>query len=953
MKTKLTLWIRLLLLASLLTSLFFEVGAPLQAANAGTPQKPMAQTPGFSLFMPFVQSAFNTPAPSGPGEWSTVAANPQRTSWTPTEVYGQLNVEWYRPIEAYISQNVQLIASGGLIYVATAKGLYALNANNGAVAWRFDTEMPLGNSPTVVDDILYVGGYDRKLHALDARTGAHLWEYTGAGAGYESNPLVVDGRVIIGNRDGYLYAIGAHGTSNQGQLLWRFKAGGTIHQSAAYQDGIVYFAANDNHAYAVRADNGSQVWKSQKLLGDGYHSFWPVIYQDKVIFSAAVSYRMGIDPGTLSVKNDTGTGFDTVRAVESYDLFYGDAIGTLLGESAPAQPWAHGKPTISAARVLEYLENGPDTNSHTRLPWRRTFHVLNTGDGREYTFDSDHDGYPEYLPIAYWGTNSGNRYPPIIAPDNVLYVNNRYNYTTDSQGRVMGWVLDSPYLSLVGGQGAIAEPQAISGGGNLIYRNLCCDRVGDYFDTRANGVVANSLWSYNLSAEAPGYDPAWTILPGWPRLQGWYKGDSDSVNGIYHNHGDQNPLIPYNGRIYAHRSNTIVAYGPGQGPGSLPMLQINPADDEFPTLTTQDLTARLESEVQKMIAAGHLRPGYYNNGQFSLWKEFADYFSNPGDTIYTLAIAYPHLSATTQAQLRTYLQQEFQSYFDPVMYAYTGWADGAAREAMPLPPEIQDALPSFPKREADQRFSWRYPQHNFYAMWKYAQIFGAEAGRVYDLAKSKLEVPVSSFATTDYFRDRPFELNAYIAGYFGFLELQELAGRTTVDATLRTQVTNELNRLLALRVSIFAKDTPYVTTYYHKRQLNIARNFMMLVPELGDYLNQHALSQMQAALNEYEYIAPYWFVSRYQAAVNEGATSALYNSPAIFQARAFILKQDREQLAKYIDAPAFERGDLFYIQNLAIALQTQPALAEATPEVDAVAIASPQPPIASIASCIP
>ncbi|MFU8773273.1 MAG: PQQ-binding-like beta-propeller repeat protein, partial [Anaerolineales bacterium] len=196
------------------------------------------------------------------GEWSTAAANPQRTSWTSEEVSGNMQVEWYRPIEAYISQNVQVIASQGLLYISTARGLYALSAENGAVAWRFDTEMPIGNSPTVYHGVVYVGGYDRKLHALDATSGKWLWSFDQASAGYSTNPLAVDGRIFAGNRDGYMYAIGAQGTPQQGQLLWRYKTDGPINLSAAYQDGVVYFASNDNHAYALRAEDGQLMWKS-------------------------------------------------------------------------------------------------------------------------------------------------------------------------------------------------------------------------------------------------------------------------------------------------------------------------------------------------------------------------------------------------------------------------------------------------------------------------------------------------------------------------------------------------------------------------------------------------------------------------------------------------------------------------------------------------------------------
>ena len=78
--------------------------------------------------------------------------------------------------------------------------------------------------------------------------------------------------------------------------------------------------------------------------------------------------------------------------------------------------------------------------------------------------------------------NSGNRYPPVVGPDGTSYQNNLYANVDDPQGKVMGWKLGTKYLSVVGGQAAIAEPQSLSIGGRIIYRNLCCDRLGSYFD---------------------------------------------------------------------------------------------------------------------------------------------------------------------------------------------------------------------------------------------------------------------------------------------------------------------------------------------------------------------------------------------------------------------------------------------------------------------------------------
>jgi outer membrane protein assembly factor BamB len=857
---------------------------------------------------------------NGTGSWPTVAGNPQRTSWTPDQVSGNIDegsihVEWYRPIEAYIPQNVQIIASNGLLYISTARGLYALDAGNGSVRWRFDTELPLGNSPTVDGSVVYVGGFDRKIHALNALNGTHLWSFDGAQAGYSTNPLVVEGKVIAGNRDGYMYAVGAQGTPKQGQLIWKTQTGGPILLSAAYKNGVVYFAANDNFGYALRADNGALVWKSQKLPGDGYQSYWPVIYtdpstqKDLVIFSAASAYRNGSDPGDADIPSWQ----DLFNA-----LFQGS--NTIGPRVTINQPWAQGKTVIDYSRLTEYFENNPALDPYLHKPWRREYVVLNASNGNEFTFDSDHDSYAEYAPVFGFSTASGNDYPPVVGQDSLLYFGNLYS--SDGQGRVMGWKVGTQYMVLSGNQGDTGEPQAYSSGGNLIYRSICCDRVGDWFDitnTSRNGPV----WGYSapLADIAPGYDQMWWFVD--PSFLERLTGNYGNVNGIYHNHGIQNPIVPYQGGLYIHRSNAVIAFGSGPVYGKQPLLQINPTKDNINPPTLDQLKARLESEIQKIIAAGLLKPGYYNAGQFNdTYQQLVDYFDNPGDTLYTLSRAYPYLSPALQQQTQTYLKNEFNTYFDPTMYSHIGWADGAAREALPLPPEVDAARVNFPKVQgAGSDWSWTYPQYNFYAMWKYATIFPADASRIYDLAKSKLQVP--SPATNDYFTIRPWELNGYIAGYIGFLRLQEVAGKTGVDSQLRTTVSNELNRLEALRASNFSKDTYYtdLSQGYTHRTLNVARNFIMLVPELGDYLHQNALGKMQEAINEYNLVGPYWFVSRYEASIAESASQNLYDYPAMFQAKAYILKEPKSELTKYLDAPAFERGDLFYIQNLIAAIE--------------------------------
>lgn len=62
------------------------------------------------------------------------------------------------------------------------------------------------------------------------------------------------------------------------------------------------------------------------------------------------------------------------------------------------------------------------------------------------------------------------------------------------------------------------------------------------------------------------------------------------------------------------------------------------------------------------------------------------------------------------------------------------------------------------------------------------------------------------------------------------------------------------------------------------------------------------------------------FVSKFDSTWNEGTLQQLYDYPALFQAKAYILNEPYDELVKYIDVPAFYRGDLFYIQNIVAAL---------------------------------
>jgi hypothetical protein len=831
-------------------------------------------------------------ASSARADWPMAGANNQRTSWCEEEVRGGLTPQWYRPLAPYIPPNVQLVCANNTVFVATAQGLYALDPDTGGQLWVFPTELPLGNAPTISNGVAYVGGFDHKLRAIDIANGQERWHFE-AGAGFTTSPLVMNDRVYLGDRDGYFYAVYADTVPQRGTQAWRFRTDGPINYSAA-ADGnstTVYFASDDGYAYALNAATGTQAWRSAKLPGAGFRSWWPVVYQDKVVFVGTTAYRTAPPGPALDLQNlDQQDYFDTTPL---YNHFIGptDANG------------------INAATLVKYLQDHPA---------RRTYLVLNAGNGQEATYDANSDGIPDYAPVAWQGTRAGTRYPPLVGRDGLIYQANVYwadPPAYSNRGQVSGWRIGTPYLTTpTAGTNASDEPLAYSAGGNVIYWNLCCDREAGAFDYTTG--QAWTLWSYDLDIRAPGYDSQYwgTAEAGLNKLFG-------GVNGVYGAHGDNNGPVPYQGKVFVHRSNCVIALSPGGSASSplsvLPGQAAGNAELALPTLTQLEQT--LSDEISKLTTAGHLRPAHSTSGNADhqlnngFGDRFQDNWHNTADLIMVLARALPYLPPAQQTQVTNYIHDEYAAY-PPQTYAHNGWRDGAAREPYILPPEIESARAGSGPTDVILYGGWDWPQYIFYGLWKYAQLFPAEAAAVFASSAGRLQAP-----PTGSFAEFPYLHNAWCTGYQGYVQLALLAGNATEAAGKQTT----LNMLWSTRASGFSRDTPYTTdtANIYGHCMSVCRNFMFLTPELAQVLHDSALSQVQAAVTEYARVAPYWFVSKFGATYGEGAIQHLYDYDAIFQAKALVLKQAPAELYKYLDVPATQIGDLFYINNLVAVIE--------------------------------
>jgi outer membrane protein assembly factor BamB len=160
----------------------------------------------------------------------------------------------------YVVRSSPAIGSDGTVYVGSDdKKLYAINGKSGFKLWEFETGHWISSSPAIGSDgTVYVGSVDKKLYAINGKSGDKLWEFE-TGSSVSSSPAIgSDGTVYIASWDNKLYAI----NGKSGDKLWEFETGGDVFSSPAIgSDGTVYVGSDDNKLYAINGKSGDKLWE--------------------------------------------------------------------------------------------------------------------------------------------------------------------------------------------------------------------------------------------------------------------------------------------------------------------------------------------------------------------------------------------------------------------------------------------------------------------------------------------------------------------------------------------------------------------------------------------------------------------------------------------------------------------------------------------------------------------
>jgi eukaryotic-like serine/threonine-protein kinase len=201
-------------------------------------------------------------------------------------------------------------APGAVYFGSNDAKIYALDAKTGKLQWSFVTGGAVVSRPTVDGDGLYALSDDGFLYKIERRAGKLVWKFDTHGGSvkrelpgsgtdaydvFASGATVANGIIYIGSADKRLYAVEA----KSGRELWHFDTQGLVRSTPAVAGGRVFFGSRDHYVYALEARTGAPVWKHDTLREV---TSSPLVAGNLLYVGSRSSDFLALDPATGKIR---------------------------------------------------------------------------------------------------------------------------------------------------------------------------------------------------------------------------------------------------------------------------------------------------------------------------------------------------------------------------------------------------------------------------------------------------------------------------------------------------------------------------------------------------------------------------------------------------------------------------------------------------------------------------
>ncbi|HGH3372583.1 outer membrane protein assembly factor BamB [Kluyvera intermedia] len=244
---------------------------------------------------------------------------------------------WFSRKPALLSGGLTI--AGGHVYVGSEKAqVYALDAGTGAIVWQTTAAGEVLSRPTASDGLVLVHTSNGQLQALDENSGVVKWtvnlDMPALSLRGESAPAVAFGAAIVGGDNGRVSAV----LMQQGQLIWQQRisqaTGSTeidrlsdVDTTPVIVNGVVYALAYNGNLTALDLRSGQILWKRElgsvnDFIVDG-NRIYIADQNDRVL---ALTTDGGV---TLWTQSDLLHRLLTAPALYNGSLVVGDSEGYL------------------------------------------------------------------------------------------------------------------------------------------------------------------------------------------------------------------------------------------------------------------------------------------------------------------------------------------------------------------------------------------------------------------------------------------------------------------------------------------------------------------------------------------------------------------------------------------------------------------------------------------------
>ena len=395
------------------------------------------------------------------------------------------------------------------------------------------------------------------------------------------------------------------------------------------------------------------------------------------------------------------------------------------------------------------------------------------------------------------------------------------------------------------------------------------------------------------------------------------------------------------------------------------------------------LAARLlQPEIEKILKAGHLAPWLEFAGKSSYANWTYPDFSNPGETIWTLAFCLPWLDRPTADRLKAYLKQEYLAY-SPLSMAAMPYDQGTRREYYQNYPKN---LPPNVEQRGFYRFHRLIPVESLYAAALHHSLTADPKTLAEDRPRAEA-VLASHNAEQDRAVMKPLgrymywpdslsgsggvmDTHHFFAGVIGYIRLADLAGDAeTHERGLYLLARTLIARYVEGKYAQFlcqadiarppeAPDWPMqvlrdsrkcchhvLWTYHWSKPIDDIRQVYTLgqagptvaeengyqqvvvfaltglVPEMGLFLKDHLKPEIQRTVDRVAENSPIWYMAWKPASLGaEVFTDMPQVAVGAMQGRAWVLDEPAGSLQEYLNVPWLPLGDYFYLQKLTACL---------------------------------